>query len=462
MPLGWKLRKPAELKLASAGRSAPVTTTSKSGTAEQEFLAAPAMYAAQALRYSRSDLVYMCVNRVAEMVAMHTENLHLFDASSKKDPVTGLPETEIETHPFLELWEAPNPWMSAFELMESWAITLQLNGNVYWHFDDGAEPENEGEWKVVDRRKPPTGIWPINPEYIAPVQGKEELIQYYKYDHGGVKIKFLPNSIRHFKRYHPGAELVGLSPIEAANYASASDIAAQRSNLALFKNSMKLSGVIESDRDEVDIDQLNLMKREILSTYTGDPDKAHQLAFLWSDFKYREVGMTMRDAEFIEGARLNRMRIFGVFGVHPGIVLSEDVNRANAQVGEYVTLKFTVAPMLRRFASTLSPILSSWNMQQKIKSQKIKAVFVDVVPRDKELDAKVRNLEANTAHTLIQALGPDEGVEEAKRLGILSEDVDAANAQPASAQASRFGEYMDPKEKDKPKDGKDPKDMGNR
>src|SRR3989304_440114 len=107
-------------------------------------------------------------------------------------------------------------------------------------------------------------------------------------------------AVKHFKRFDPLQDYTGLSPIQAADAAVSSDIAAQLSNRALFKNAMRLSGIVETDRDEVDPEQVKLMKKYLREEYSGDPEKAHQVAFLWSAFKYKEMGMTMRDAEFVE------------------------------------------------------------------------------------------------------------------------------------------------------------------
>ncbi len=66
--LGWEKKQPAlERKASRSG--VPVTSAAAFLRAQEDLIDAPTLYEAQALRYSRSDLVYMCVNRIAEMCA---------------------------------------------------------------------------------------------------------------------------------------------------------------------------------------------------------------------------------------------------------------------------------------------------------------------------------------------------------------------------------------------------------
>lgn len=418
MPLGWKRR---EAKILSpSGSLVPVSSVARTSAGSSGDVSDSSIYAQQALRYTRSDLVYLCVNRIAEMAAMQATKLTLFDANSDRDPATGWPTEKLEDHPFIELWDSPNPWDSTFEFVEKQLITMQLNGNAYWHLDDGKEPVNQGDQLLVDRTGEPIAMWAVRPDRLTIKASKDEYIAGYLYELDGNKIMFKPSAMHHFKRYHPLKDYEGLSPIEPANYATVSDLAAQMQNEAMFRNGLRLSGIIESDRDSVSPDQVRAMREYFEDTYQGNPDKAHQVAFLWESFKYRDMGMNMRDAEFIEGSKMNRMRIFGIFGVHPSVVLSEDVNRANAEVGEYMTLKYTVAPQLERIASNMTLMI---NGVYEDGSEVVEVHFEGVIPQDEALEAEVSKFRAEATEVLIRTLGPVEGIREAKKQGLVSEDV---------------------------------------
>lgn len=452
--LGFQLR-PRYAKAPAATQYPAMADAEARAARDSGELEQTEMYSTLAAKYATSDLIYMCVTRLAEMTAMQAHKLRLFNSASPRDPVTDVPEEEVSEHPFLELWRRPNPWQSSFDFLEAHSIMLNLGGNVYWHVDDGQRASAEsasGEIKaIIDLTGQPAALWQLRPDRVTIKTDAVEYIKGYVQEINGEKTLFLSRAVRHFKRFHPLQDFTGLSPVVPAQYAALSDVAAQVTNYALFKNSMRLSGIVQSDRDTVDPAQVKLMEDMLLKKYTGDPSKAHQLAFLWSNFKYIELGMNMRDAEFTEGAKLNRMRIFGVFGVHPAVVLSEDINRANAQVGEYMTLKFTVEPMLARLAAGLSPLLNAYadgfgdadavtgKKAGALGDPRLEAHFVGVVPQDDTTDAAVSASRASATKALVEALGPEEGVAEAIRQGLISEDVLAENVPMPSAQPSPFG-----------------------
>ncbi len=419
MPLGWQRKNDK----AGDRRILPAYTPGVAQAALFGELSEPGLYAAQAERYSRSDLVYMCVQRLAVMAAMNAQRLALFDADSPRDPETDLPAERVYDHPFLKLWRQPNLWDSQFEFLESTVATLLLNGNAYWHWDDGERPRNlgDGTLRIMRGKQPPRALWQLRPDRVRPQPDKEKWLKGYLYQTDNHKILFDPDVVRHYKFFHPLRDYQGLSPIEPANYASVADIAAQRSNWAMFNNGVRLSGVIESDRDKIDLNEQALMQKMFNEQYAGDPLKAHQVAFLWQDFKYKQVGLSLRDAEFIDGLKMNRMRIFGVYGLHPAVILSEDSTRTDAEMGEYVTLKYTLVPLLRRIASDITPALAEfWPGERRVEAH-----FVNVVPQDRESETRIADLKASAAERLVRALGPEHGVDEAKRQGLLTDEAQA-------------------------------------
>jgi hypothetical protein len=113
-----------------------------------------------------------------------------------------------------------------------------------------------------------------------------------------------------------------------------------------------------------------------------------------------------------------------VFGIHPGLMESEDVNLANAKVAEHVTRKHTLRPLLTRIADELTDnVLPFYDLPAK-------ARFVNVVPQDEELEAMVEKTKAETHATqaqaialLVQTFGLQTAVELGIEWGILPEGV---------------------------------------
>lgn len=320
-----------------------------------EFMA-PSYWQAQAERYTRSDLVYLCVNKIAEAGAMAKAEVW----------VNGEPDPD---HPFLTLLQHPNPFLSRFELWEATHVSLELAGNAFWYK------------QLVGNSL--AGLWPLRPDRMSVVPDPHEYVKAYVYEVNGRKWELPREHVVHFRRYHPLKDYEGLSPLEAAQYAVVSDLSAQKFNWAFFKNGAKLSVVLESDEEQVTPEELRLMERYFIERFTGDPEKGHRPAFLWAGFKAKDLGISQKDAEFIEGQKLNRMRIFGLYGVHPGLVLSEDVNLANARVAEHVFAKWTLAPKLTRIAEKVTADILAPHYGEGHELR-----FVDVVPRDQEFELR--------------------------------------------------------------------------
>src|SRR5688500_10840424 len=78
---------------------------------------------AQARVYQQSPWVYIAINRIAEAVALVP--LRVMQMQGEK-------KIEVERHPLETLLDAPNPFLSRFELFEQTAGILELTGNAYW------------------------------------------------------------------------------------------------------------------------------------------------------------------------------------------------------------------------------------------------------------------------------------------------------------------------------------------
>lgn len=422
--LGFKLRS----RKAASPILVPVWTSGTTTASMWDEMETIRGYEQMAERYRISDLIYMCINRLASMAGM--ERLLLYDPESERDPVSGIPTKIIDDHPFSDLWNQPNAWDSAFEFLRDTVAYLKISGNSYWHLDDGAEPkpmDGDAKKRLFEPEGEPVALWTMRPDRVKIKKDKKKWISNYVYEIGGEKNYLPPERVRHFKDFNAKDDYEGMSPMEPANLPSQLDTAGQKSNWAFFHNAMRLSLVFASDMDRVDEDQLDLMEKYLLEKHTGGPEKAHQPYFTWAGFKPVQTSATPKDAEFVNQSKLSRMRIFGIFGIHPAIVLSEDVNLANAQVGEYVTRKFTLQPLLEQIASDITPILSLWEGEGAPPAE---AHFPNVVPQNKEMEGRVADAQAGAAQKLIQALGPEEGVAEAQRKGLLSKDINPARVFP--------------------------------
>jgi len=340
----------------------------------------PSLYENQAQRYTRSWLCYACVNLIAQ-----------FGASAELVVTKELSDEAILDHPFLALLSHPNPFTSRFELLESTLASMELTGNSYWYLS-------------LDAVQRPNQIWLMRPDRTQVVPDKDFFISGFKYTVNARPILFPPKNVVHFKRFHPLKDYDGLSPIEAGNYAMATDIAAEKSSQSFYDNAMRVSAILENPKEYIEPKQRKLIEQWWKEAYTG-PEKAYKPLFLWGGWKFSQLSMSPKDAEYVEGRKLNRTAILALYGVHPGLLFSEDVNRANAVVAEQMFSRITMAPKLERIAQRINlEVMPLYEDGSKVK-------FVNVVPEDRELEMEFHKTYLDRAAITINEVRRDLGKE---------------------------------------------------
>ena len=430
---GWQIRSHTATRRAPAWVSSYARAAEMTSDVMDSWSALPGAgsYALAAERYTVSDLVYMCTSKLASLAS--GLQLVLFDPDGERDPLTGLPldsaRIERRDHPFYDLWDRPNPFDSRPEFIEAIVTTLIISPKgVFIHLDDGLRPRADADRvKRIGLRGEPKALWWILPEPMTVRPDVDKYIGGYSFAMAGERTEFATEAIMRITEFNPLNRYNSLSRIVPANLASASDIESQISGYSLFKNGFRPSAIVESDRDQVDPDELKLMEKLWNEQQVGS-NNFHKLFPVWAGFKFKEYGITPREAESIPTAKLNRERVFGVIGVHPGLVFSEDTNLASAKVAEHATRAWTLAPMMERIAGEITSILPHWP-----DAPLAEAHFVNVVPADAQIAAETEKVKAEAAAqrsqavaTLVGSLGPDAGVEVAQAWGLLSDDVEVS------------------------------------
>ena len=294
-----------------------------------------ATYELQARQFRSSPAFFAALTRISEAAA--TAKIGIFDGA-------GEDAQAVVDHPLLDLLRRPAPGMEwlgldRFTLVESLVASLSLAGDAFLYLGGRASA-----------KQPPGLVLPLRPDRIELV-GRGSIVAGYRYSVAGQQFDITLDDIIHFKRYNPLSDVHGLGQAEPSFMAVEADVSAQRHNRALFRNQARLSTVVESDLEFIDESQRQLMERWFLDKFTGGPDKAGQVAFLWAGFKARDLGMSNRDAEYIAGRKMNREDIFMAAGVHPALMLSDDVPLANARTAEYLVARYSIQPLLTRIAN---------------------------------------------------------------------------------------------------------------
>ncbi|MBZ0284804.1 MAG: phage portal protein [Anaerolineae bacterium] len=321
---------------------------------------------AQSRIYQSSPWVYIAVNRIAEAAALVP--LHVYR-------LQGETRAEVERHPLENLLDAPNPYLSRFELFEQTVGHLELTGNAYWFLG--------GNGAGV-----PIEIWPLRPDRVSIVPDPDQYVKGYIYEVDGQRIPLLPIEVVHFKRWHPANDYYGLSALEAACLAVSSDHAMAEWNRNTFGQDNGVPAGVVNIKENVSDADYERIKREWRASY-GGPQR--RTAFLrGSIIEWKNMGLSHHDLDFLKGRQSHRDEILNIFGVPVGM-LSENATEANAKVAERLFIERTLWPKLVRLAQKITQDLLPFWPGEHI------AEFEDIRPTD----AQARLDEIRTAYSVL-------------------------------------------------------------
>jgi HK97 family phage portal protein len=321
----------------------------------------------QARVYQQSPWVYIAVNRIAEAAALVPLRVTRRLSDSRQIPV--------ERHPLERLLEAPNPFLSGFELIEQTIGMLELTGDAYWFL-------------AGDSAGVPMEIWPLRPDRVSIVPDPTDHIKGYVYEIDGQRIPLLPQEVIHFRRWHPANDYYGLSALEAARYAVQTDKAMAEWNRSTFGQDNGVPAGIVTVKDFITDTDYERLKREWRTSY-GGPQR--RTAFLrGGSVTWQNIGLSHNELDFLRGRQANRDEILNLFGLPVGL-LSENATEANATVAERLFIERTLWPKLVRLAQKITQdLLPFWPGD-------FVASFEDIRPTDMQ----TRLAEIRTAYPLL-------------------------------------------------------------
>jgi HK97 family phage portal protein len=316
--------------------------------------------------YQQSPWVYIAVNRIAEAAALVP--LHVYR-------VTGEQRTSVSRHPLEDLLDAPNPYLSRFELIEQTVGHLELAGNAYWFL-------------AGDAAGVPREIWPLRPDRVSIVPDAAQYVRGYIYELDGQRIPLLPAEVVHFKRWHPANDYYGLSALEASRLAVLGDRAMAEWNRSTFSRDQGVPAGIVHIKEFVSDADFERIRREWQQSY-GGPQR--RTAFLRGGaIEWQHIGLNHNELDFLKGRLAHRDEILNCFGIPVGLI-SENATEANATVAERLFIERTLWPKLVRLSQKITQeLLPFWPGQYV-------AEFEDIRPTD----AQARLADIRTAYPLL-------------------------------------------------------------
>ncbi len=279
-----------------------------------------------------SGTVFGIVDRIATGVAGSCWKLYQKAASGLKED-----RKQITSHGVLDLLADPNPFMSLNEMHELGQQHSEL----------------VGETNIVVGRakgvKYPIELWPCMPQRLTPEPDPYAYLKGWIYQGpDGDRVPIELNEILRHRRPNPRDPYRGVSWVQSILTDLDADRFGQEWQRQFYLNSAQPGGIIEMDRrlDDDEFDEMTLRWRE---QHQG-VNKAHRIAIIENGGKYVSTPLTHADMQFAEMSPVIRDRILVAAGFPKAALgITEDVNRANAEAGEYLFAKWLVKTRLDRW-----------------------------------------------------------------------------------------------------------------
>jgi len=285
-------------------------------------------YVQQMETYGSDGVVFPVVNRLMGAVSSIEWKLWKKSASGAKED-----RTEVTSHPVLDLLENPNPFMSRKQLMAAGQQHNDLTGETNL---------------IVGRMagiKYPIDLYPCRPDRLAPVPDQYNFLQGWIYKLGGERVPLELNEILRWTQPSPLDPWRGMGAIQSVMRRLDSEKYGQEWQASFFQNSARPGGILEVDRRLGD-DEFNEMRDRWRDQHQGI-SKAHRVAIIEQGAKWIETAFSMRDLQMAELSTVSRDVVLVAFGFPKAMLgIVEDVNRANAEAGEYLFARWLTKPRL--------------------------------------------------------------------------------------------------------------------
>jgi HK97 family phage portal protein len=303
--------------------------------------------------YMSSGWAYSCASLIS--ISMAANKFGIYNGTKK-----------LDAHPLTKLLRFPNPLMTGVDLAEMTSLFVELAGEAFW----------------VLERSPlgiPVEVYPVMPWFVQIITNPSTglIANYEVRGANGQLVKIPAQDMIHYKAGNPLNLYRGMSTVQAAAAAIDLEKYAETYNMKFFENSAIPFGVLQSD-SFIDPTTARYLEKKFGKGHKG-VNQSQKVALLQGNIKYQPLGISQRDAEYLELRKFNRDQILSIFGIPKACIgLVEDVNRANAETGEYVLARWVIRGRLARMEARINQYL----MPQY--DERLEFRFDDPVPEDED------------------------------------------------------------------------------
>ena len=157
-------------------------------------------------------------------------------------------------------------------------------------------------------------IWPLRPDKVQVVVGKDGAIAGYIHDPQGSRFAMLPDEVIWDRYFNPLDHHKGQSPLLAGLSSVKMQLEMLEFNSQLFKNGVLVSNLaffLDALTDDTDI---ALFHERIADRYSGT-ENAQRPLVVKGPGSVQNLGISNRDMEFIQGIQLAKEHVADIYGV---------------------------------------------------------------------------------------------------------------------------------------------------
>ena len=279
--------------------------------------------------YKSNPWVYACIKLRADSVA----SVPLVVEEYVGDSWEAVPKT----HPLQRLLDKPNSGIDAGEMRRLLVTHLDLAGNGYFL------KTRIGNNRIGE-------LWPLFPQYIKPIPGRDLLIQSYEYmPLQGQREIISAEDIVHVSYASPDTLFIGMSPLEACGKSVDIDNKAAEWQKVNMSNRGVPDGVFMFD--DLTPEQFEQVRDKVKERWQSGSREPWTV----SKGKYQQMAYTPLEADF-SNTRLHALRqICSTFGVPVDMISGQgDANLASAQMVRKSFWEDTIAPLCDQIAKGLT------------------------------------------------------------------------------------------------------------
>lgn len=287
--------------------------------------------------YRENSVVHACVKEIAEAAA----GVRWVLFRNLPDGGRG----EIPIHPVLDLLQRPNPLQGKFEFFEALIAYLYLSGNTFLEWVGAGPPPHPARDRLGEE-PPPREIYVLRPDRVRILPHPVTLVEGYEYRVAGQTVRLPRDRVLHLKLFHPLDDWYGLSPIQVAALAIDKMNAGDKWNAALLRNSAVPSGALVA-RERLTDQQFERLKTEMREQIQGVKN-AREPLLLEQDLDWKELSISPKDMDWIEGIKLSALQIAQIYNIPPELIGLQPATYQNRREARKALYTEVVCPALNR------------------------------------------------------------------------------------------------------------------